>query len=552
METVEPHPVRAREAIAVQIAGGAAFVAMLAAVLRATGGEFSYSLDDAYIHLALSEQIARGHYGLNAGEAASPASSSLWPFLLAPFARAAFHAWLPLAIAGVCFLASLFALERVVDRVVAGVSRGAAAFRVALTLALALGLNLLGLAFNGMEHSLQVLLTLAIVLGLIRWAEGWDRRESQAGAPVPQISRRAGAPVPQPQLSWWSGAAIVIAPLVRYENAALSLAAILYLVWSGRARFALALAGAIAIPVLGFSLFLHRLGLAWLPDSVALKTSIAEYAAAGRGPIAALWMTARFNAVDHPGARLLEFLMLPSAFLAISRATPRAERGLMGVAILALLAHLFAGRFGWFGRYEIYVVAAAVALTLYVGRGALARLRGAAPPVALASLSIGALLLLLLPFVSVTLATPVGAANMHGQGAQMRRFAVEFHRGPVAANDVGRLSYRNEFDVVDLWGLASPEAARARLERRPGWMAEIVRARGVELVMIYDDWYAGQIPGEWRRVGELTTLGRLETAAGATVAFYATSDEAAERVILEMRTFETTLPGSARLAILDD
>jgi hypothetical protein len=37
-----------------------------------TRGHFSYSLDDPYIHLALAQQIIRGHYGLNPGEVSAP------------------------------------------------------------------------------------------------------------------------------------------------------------------------------------------------------------------------------------------------------------------------------------------------------------------------------------------------------------------------------------------------------------------------------------------------------------------------------------------------
>jgi len=33
-----------------------------------TGGYYEYPLDDPYIHLAMSEQIANGGYGVNAGE----------------------------------------------------------------------------------------------------------------------------------------------------------------------------------------------------------------------------------------------------------------------------------------------------------------------------------------------------------------------------------------------------------------------------------------------------------------------------------------------------
>src|ERR1700761_238001 len=57
----------------------------LAAILTLNHGMLVYSLDDAYIHLALAGRIWSGTYGINAHEISAPASSILWPFLLAPF-----------------------------------------------------------------------------------------------------------------------------------------------------------------------------------------------------------------------------------------------------------------------------------------------------------------------------------------------------------------------------------------------------------------------------------------------------------------------------------
>ena len=56
---------------------GVGFAVELVAILRLNAGRFTYTLDDPYIHLALAERIRRGLYGINPGEAASPASSLL-------------------------------------------------------------------------------------------------------------------------------------------------------------------------------------------------------------------------------------------------------------------------------------------------------------------------------------------------------------------------------------------------------------------------------------------------------------------------------------------
>src|SRR5687767_4911056 len=72
----------------------------LTAICVATlnNGHITYALDDAYIHLALAERIAAGHYGINANEFSAPASSVIWPFLLVPFSPFRVAEYVPLAL----------------------------------------------------------------------------------------------------------------------------------------------------------------------------------------------------------------------------------------------------------------------------------------------------------------------------------------------------------------------------------------------------------------------------------------------------------------------
>jgi hypothetical protein len=80
------------------------------------GGLFLYTTDDAYIHLSMSEQIARGGYGVNPGEFAAAASSILFPVLLAPFAGFSWQSWTPLAFSYLAVLGSGLLLLKIFDR----------------------------------------------------------------------------------------------------------------------------------------------------------------------------------------------------------------------------------------------------------------------------------------------------------------------------------------------------------------------------------------------------------------------------------------------------
>lgn len=70
----------------IPLISGAAFFGLtilveIIQILKLNQGRFIYTLDDAYIHLALAENIMQGHYGVNLGEFSALSSSILWPFL---------------------------------------------------------------------------------------------------------------------------------------------------------------------------------------------------------------------------------------------------------------------------------------------------------------------------------------------------------------------------------------------------------------------------------------------------------------------------------------
>ena len=118
-----------------------------------------------------------------------------------------------------------------------------------------------------------------------------------------------------------------------------------------------------------FSLGLHRLGLPPLPSSVLVKSYVA---AAGAGGVRASLFGA-FAAMMAENA--LSFgmvrLVILSGFLGLlvwrrrDGARGRIASELALLALWASVAHMLLGRFGWFSRYEIYVVALDVMVLVY-------------------------------------------------------------------------------------------------------------------------------------------------------------------------------------------
>jgi len=491
-------------------------LAELAAILLLNGGMFTYSLDDPYIHLRLAQNIAGGTYGLNPGEASSPSSSILWPFLMALFAVVRAEQFAPLVINCLAALMAVPILWIFLSTAL-GEPTDAAARRkyILLIIFLALGMNLAGLAFTGMEHSLQVLLTLMLVTGLIH--------ELKTG-----------------KVSIFLAAVSVLGPLVRYEILALSLPAVLVLLERGHARAAFGLGALVAAPMIGFSLFLQSQGLGWLPASVFAKSAALGGAGGDFAARFASIFQRRESGLLAAGTLLL---MLPM----LAGKTREPEAVFCAAIGIGGILHLLFGDYGWFARYEVYIWATVLIALVFHYRAAISAWLDAVSALSLTIILLLALFLLTPTYVTALLNSPRSAQNIHLQQYQMHRLTADYLREPVGANDLGWVAYDNDNYVLDLIGLSNPAQARTEYRNLPAaWLEEQARARDVRLAMIYADWVPNR-PAGWVLLGRLRfTIPRI-FAAGDSVALYATAPEYADSLRTTLASFGSTLPAGALL-----
>jgi len=403
-------------------------VAEMSAILFINSGHLVYTLDDAYIHLSLAENIARGHYGVNLGESSSPSSSILWPFLLAPFAGSAMGTVAPLILNVLASLGTVFLFWKIVDvslgdhRPDSGSSTAFAALLVSL---LVVATNLVGLIFTGMEHSLQVFLVTLIVWGLIQESR-WGKADG------------------------WLILSLVLAPLVRYESLAISVPGLLYLFLRTHRKKALTAATILGAALCGFSAFLVHLGLGPLPDSTLVKSSVVS-----SGGDLRLLIRHFGGSLNNPRGSVLAAVSLVLCWLAWSGGRKPAERLLAGCVASGVALHLLAGEYGWYSRYEIYIWTASVLSILYLGREALSSRLVRDGPFAVGCLAALSMAITCLPYIQVLATTPVASNNVYQQQREIRRFAVEYYKKSIAVNDVGYPSFDNDAYVLDVVGVAS-------------------------------------------------------------------------------------------------
>ena len=487
-----------------------AVACVLMGVLRATGGHFIYALDDPYIHLALSEQIAHGHYGINAAEYSSPSSSVLWPFLLVPFAGTPLHTYVPLAwnlVSGVLASALLGSgVARWLQP--AGRSASAAWWQQALLCVVLIFLaNLPSLAMLGMEHGIQVLLAICCAIGM---AEALDGRQMPA----------------------WCLAAAVLAPAIRYEDLALTLAVCCALCGLDQARKAAAVLTASLLPLIGFSVFLHSHGMSLLPTSVMVKShAYANANASALQTVVDLVVVGLYQAIMDPQRYpVLAFFLVFAALTWHAKSRPR-HFVFGGAALLAGL-QLVAGRFGWFHRYEDYAVIflAVLCVRVLAERPRLLFPYGVAGLAACAS-----------TYVVAAVQTPTVARATYEQQYQMHRFIAEFYRKDVAVNDVGLVSYARPpgIYVLDVYGLASQEAAR-HTDKSAAWLKALLKRRAIDLAILYPGWF--HVPPAWNPLAEMCVDVPLIMLGGKCVVLYSTEPQADALIEAELQRFATTLP----------
>jgi len=493
-------------ALGVSLAGTLILVAL---ILMRTHGVLIYTLDDPYIHLALAEEILRGGYGINPGEVASPSSSILYAPLLAPLLALGFGTWAPLTASAMGQAAVIWGLAGCVAPFVAR----RLWLAVPAALLLPLSVNAYALPLTGMEHPLHAAASVLVILGLWRAAQG----------------RAPG----------WLVPALLLAAAFRFEGYALALAAILVLLALRHTRTALVAVLGLGALTLAYGLAMQHLGLPFLPSSVMVKSQVSAAAAeADLGNTISSLLVNLIRAVSNRWGLIFACFTLIFAALALSRRATRPVRAVAFAAFSTLAAHLLVGRYGWFGRYEVYAVATLLAATLLI----LPRQSRSAPALVLALLAgLG------WGYLPVTRQTPAAAQSVFEQHYQMHRFATEFFPYPVAVNDLGWVAYDNNIRVLDLWGLGS-EIAR-QVTRHGGRTADTLRAltEGVRYAMIYDIAFADAIPPEWCRIAQLTTSRVI--AASDEVAVYLIDRSQEDSLRTALAAFEPGLPPGARLTL---
>jgi hypothetical protein len=306
---------------------------------------------------------------------------------------------------------------------------------------------------------------------------------------------------------------------------------------------------AVALSLAGFSIFLIANGQSWLPASILAKSGVN----ADTSVLTSIGHNLAANSTSYFGIFAVSAAILLMVYGIVSK-SGGSRRLLALVTVLATGLHLIFGGVRM-GRYEGYSWLFLILVGLFLAGEPVARwinaIHSARRSVIFTLIASLALLIPALPNLWLLSLTPAGSNNIYSQHYQMHRFVTDFYKAPAAVNDLGYVAYKNDFYVLDLWGLASREALQSRNSGTPvDWMSPLAASHHVELVMIYADWFPS-VPVEWQEVGELVIKSPRVTVAGDRVTFFAVSPQASEKIEASLRDFIPTLPPTAEFIFID-
>ena len=501
------------------------FLLLLAVVLKVslgkTGGVLVYALDDAYIHMAIAKNVAlHGVFGVTSHGFSSSSSSILWPLLLAAIYKLiGVSTTAPLVLEAVFGLALLALAWQALRE--AGVDN--AWFATAALCTLVLTVPMVAMAMSGMEHLMQAASVLLCVQAASRALR--QRQGNVLGLML----------------------CAALASAVRYEGAFLVAAVALLLALKRRLPDAVAVAGCGALPIVLFGLYSRARGGFFLPNSLVVK---------GR-PLG--WDTLQRPLLGFRECPEL-YVLLAMALLtmALARRGGRTANPLAMLFVLCSLAHMTLASFGWFFRYEAYLIALGTVAVFAAAWPERETLRAAGPPAALAALALCVPLILR---ASDALQYSAQACHdIYRQQYQMARFLQEYYPGArVALNDIGAASFYADPQLTDLIGLGDTDVLRARREdhsvRSGGgyvYAESLAVQRAVgdhspEIAIVYDTpfGFAASRPQAWERTGSWRIPERMMLGYNV-VSFYGVGDDNAVRLRERLLSFHNELPPELR------
>jgi hypothetical protein len=493
-------------------------IALVFLTLRKTNGVFSYPVDDTFIHMAVAKnQAVHGNWGINPDEWVSTSSSPFFTALLSLcYKIAGLNVYTPLLLSLIGGILIIIAMQYELNRYSTVNS-----FNQALIILLTLFLGAIApLSALGMEHTFQIAFTLFFVHQV---------------ASIFQPSRSN-------KHMWAAAAWGALMVMTRYENAFLIAASCGLLFLQRRFKEAIIIGVISATPIILFGLYAVSKGGLFIPNSIQIK------------------VRQNYKQLLNGGSALLEVassisgLIALAAFAVVNRYRKlQLDRSfwILSIFIIAAMMHAVFGGFGWFYRYEAYLIVLGSFHLLIIAFEWIQR-AGLKNRALLAVTAVALLFTFNLPLRGMNAMRNYirSSYNIYEQQYQMALFIKRYYNDKtIAANDIGAISYVSNARIVDLWGLGDNEVTRARKGGywTPEFLQQLVTKKGVSVAVVYESWFTPALLNNWQKAGTWE-VGYSFMLGDTKVTFYAVDKSQAALLKQNLQQFAAQLPADIKVA----
>jgi len=391
---------------------------------------------------------------------------------------------------------------------------------------------------TGMEHTLQIFITLAFAWCAVKVLANDD-------------------PSPRAGLAPWMYLSAPFITFVRYDSAFIALTVCILLFLRRRWFQSVALGLITLIPVLVYGWISVNHGWYFLPNSIILKSGLMHSQVGGfLGSLVSREGFFYWQLFGNPHLSFLTALaLMVYALRAEANSVWDERQTLLLIFVLTTILHMQFAQAGWFYRYEAYLMAVGL-VAVFAGladfgavlqRGSIRNSKDLARGLSTFAVAI----FLMVPaldrgLIAWTL-SPQAMNDRYIEHVIPARFIERFYGDDVVmVNDIGAPCFFSDAKILDIYGLGTLEPVRFR-DEPSGYGKEDLEAwaneEGAKIAVIQMGWgqITGRIPDSWVYVA-LWDVPRNVVFGDTEVGWFATSEAEVERLTAALAEFFPEVP----------
>jgi hypothetical protein len=527
---------------------------MLIYSINLNQGNIVYTLDDAYIHMAIAKNFSQyGVWGITNDEFSSSSSSLLYTLLLSFIFLFGPNEIAPLVInlifANLLIYITYYILKK----------NNLPSFAILLALILIIFfIPLLFLIFTGMEHTIQIFINVIFVYFASNILSDVNIHERKV------FSTHSKLTLTEDKLFLLVASLVT---MVRFEGMFLIIVVSVLFLFRKKIFYSLSILGLGFLPIIIFGLISLSYGWFFFPNPVILKGN-----ALNLTDIESLMKIVNFNEIiqnPHILILLISAILIFSINFYVKREIWSLNSVMAFIFIVITCFHIFLIGATYenqnLSRYDGYLVALGLILLFisikdYIPKGLsvdyikiyISEFKENSYSNKIQILAI--FLILFFFFYSfiprsiyLIRRTPQASNNIYEQQYHMGLFLQKYYEGEcVAVNDIGAINYLADIECLDLRGLGSKDIAKARLNDNldEKVVYKAAKRRDCKIAIIYEDKdYGYDIPSQWTKVGEWKIKYNV-VCGDDIVSFWATDPEEIDDLIDNLKDFSRYLPNT--------